>query len=182
MTKVFDFYRILNTLKFTKRKGWEEKGMNSDSIASHSFGAESIGWYIAVSEKINPQKVVIMLLIHDFVMAKMEDVTPLSGKYGKKREMEEVAKTVIFNGLPKRMRKEYKALFDEFQAGTTKEAIIAREADKLETLFQGDVYEEQTGRNDILDGFFEPYEKFIKTHTGRKMYDDLKEKHEKSKK
>ncbi len=178
MDKLTDFYQIVNVLKFAKRQGWLGKGLDTDSIAAHIFGTMSIGWFMAEREKADPHKVVEMLLVHDFVMAKMEDVTPLTGNYEHKTEMEEKAKIEVMDTLPENLKAKYVHLFNEFQEQRTKEALIARESDKIETLLQGETYEEKTGRKDILDGFFETYVKIFRTATGRKIFEEIKSRHE----
>lgn len=91
---------MISTLKKTKRQGWIARGLDADTIASHIYGAMSVGFYLAEEEKVNVEKVVQMLLVHDWVMSKIEDVTPQSGKYDKKRQMEEEAKEVVKALIP----------------------------------------------------------------------------------
>jgi putative hydrolase of HD superfamily len=172
---------IIQKLKFTKRRGWLERELDADSIAAHVYGSAVLGWIIADEEKVDKNRVVEMLLIHDFVMAKMEDVTPKSGKYGGKGELEEEAKNLVVKSLPAEKRDEYLSLFNEFQAQETKESQVAREADKLETLLQGEVYEENTKKNDILDEFIETYSGVFKTRTGKKLFDEIVSRHDKRK-
>lgn len=80
-----DFYSIVQSLKFTPRQGWVNRSLEKDSIAAHTYGAMALGWLIADKEGVDRNKVVEMLLVHDLVMAKMEDVTPSSGKYTQKK-------------------------------------------------------------------------------------------------
>jgi putative hydrolases of HD superfamily len=172
-----DLYSLIHVLKGMQRKGWVDRGLNADSIAEHAFGAMVIGLYLAQQEKVDSHKVVEMLLMHDLVMAEMEDVTPSSGKYQDKRTLEEQAKQRVVDKLPEGIREEYLSLFDEFNAQETPEAHVAKDADKLETLYQGLSYEQETGRTDILDEFLITYSDIFKTETGKKMFEEIKQKH-----
>ncbi|HCR36402.1 hypothetical protein A2130_02235 [Candidatus Woesebacteria bacterium GWC2_33_12] len=170
------FYDKIVKIKHTKRQGWLDRGLDSDTIGSHVFGAMNIGWYLSSLEKVDPNKVVTMLLVHDLVMAEIEDITPSSGKYKIKKDLEEVAKLKVSESLPKELSKNYLLLFDEFQKMETVEAQVAREADKLETLFQGEVYEEKTDKN-LLDEFLSTYKGIFKTKHGKKLFDEIKLRH-----
>lgn len=175
-----DLYSVIRQLKLSKRKGWVERKLDADSIAEHTFGAIIIGWYIAESEGVDIDRVIRILVVHDLVMAKMKDVTPKSGGYDQKREMEEKAKHKLAEVLPGNLKPEYLKLFEEYNKGISKEAVVAREADKLETLFQGITFEEETNRNDVIDEeFFNSYSKtnysiYFKTKTGKKLFEEIK--------
>lgn len=182
MTDIRDLHSLVLRLKKAQRRGWTERNLDADSIADHSYGVIVIGWYLATKEKVDVGRVIEMLLVHDLVMAKMEDVTPSTGKYDEKRDMEEKAKHLVAEEIPEELRDKYLELFGEFNEGKTKEAIIAREADKLETLLQGEEYEKSTKRNDILDEPIAGYDKYFKTQTGRKIYEKIKKRHQERKK
>lgn len=173
-TSIDDLYSIIRQLKLAKRKGWEERKLKADSIAEHTYGAVVVGWYIADIEGADTDKVIKMLVVHDLVMAEIKDVTPRSREYDQKGEMENEAKNIIAQVMSEKMRMGYIELFNEFNEGKTKESIVAREADKIETLLQGKAFEEETGRNDIVDGeFFSNYSKYIKTETGKKLFEEI---------
>ncbi len=168
---------LIFRLKQSKRKGWLDRGLKADSIAEHTYGAMLLGWLISSEEKADVNKVVQMLLVHDLVMAKMTDVTPSGGNYEDKREIEEKAKRVISGLLPINLRKTYIQLFDEFSAQKTLDSKVAREADKLETLFQGEAFEMETGRSDILDEFLKTYQTIFTTKSGKDLYEEIALRH-----
>lgn len=177
-----DFYSIINSLKFVRRKGWADRGLDADSIAAHAYGAMVLGWLIADKEGVDKSKVLEMLLVHDLVMAKIEDVTPSSGKYAQKRDLEKGAKELVAQALPEGLRDRYVALFDEFRAQESLEAKVACEADKLETLMQGEIYEEKMDKNDVLNEFLTTYASVFQTGTGKNIFEEIKARHEKRKK
>lgn len=172
-----DFYTTLNRLKFLQRQGWKDRGLNADTIASHTYSAIVIGWVLAHQAGVKVDKVIEMLTVHDLVMAKMEDVTPNSGKYDQKRNLEEEAKSKIAKLLPKNIQKKYLDLFDEFNAQETPEAKIAKQADKLETLLQGEAYEIETSDTTILDEFLETYKNAFTTKLGKQIFQQIKNRH-----
>jgi len=181
MSEISDLHSLVLILKKARREGWVERNLDADSIADHSYGAIVIGWYIATEENVDVDKVIKILLVHDLVMAKMEDVTPLTGKYDKKREIEEGAKKSIAELIPGELKRKYLDLFGEFNEDKSPEAIVAREADKLETLLQGEDYEIRTGRTDVISEQLEYYLKYFKTQTGKRIHQEIKKRHEERK-
>lgn len=175
---IFEFYSIVRKLKTTKRQGWIDRKLNADSISDHAYGAMSIGWKLSEMEHVSGKKVVEMLLVHDWIMSSIPDVTPKSGRYTEKDSLEENAKTNIVNALGNTLGKRYLELFGEFKRQDTREAKVAREADKLDTLLQADTYEQETGRNDILDEFLETYSTTFTSISGKSLFEEIKQRHQ----
>lgn len=179
--KYWNLYSIVQGLKFTKRQGWLGRKLDSDTIASHVYGSMVLGWIIANEENADKDRVIKMLMVHDFVMAKMEDISPTkgkhAGKYESKEKMEKQTNVLIKKIVPVKIAKEYSELFEEYNKKETSEAIIANEANKLETLLQGEEYEKQTGRTDILDEFLETYSGIFQTKTGSEIFRQIKLRH-----
>lgn len=178
MTDIRNLHSLVLALKKAQRRGWVERGLGSDSIAEHSYGVIVVGWYLATKERVDVGRVVEMLLVHDLVMAKMEDVTPSGGNYDQKRDLEEDAKELIVNQIPNELQKRYLELFGEFNQGKTRESVVAREADKLETLLQGEDYEKVT-KKEVINELLETYSLYFKTKTGRRIYEDIKSRRKK---
>ncbi len=179
---ISNFYSLLEVLKSTKRQGWLDRKLDADTIGSHIFGAVAIGWYLAFQEKVDVSRVIEMLVLHDLVMAKMDDVTPASGKYADKRKLEEDTKGLVKEILPASLQGKYVELFDEFNVQKTLESQVARQADKLETLLQGEVFEIKTGKTDILDEFLVTYANIFRDGVGKEIFDEIKKRHEERKK
>ena len=114
-------------------------------------------------------------MIHDSLMAYMEDVTPKSGKYDKKKDYEKDAFEVFINTVGEH-KDRFEELFNEFEEKKTKEAVIAKEADKIATLLQGDRYEIET-KKDILSEFITTYQNVFITETGKKIFEEIKNRH-----
>lgn len=176
------FYSITRKLKLSKRQGWLERDLKADSISDHIYGAMTIGWKMALEESVDQHKVVELLLVHDWVMSVIPDVTPKNGRYGEKDELEEKGKAKVTDILGQKIGKYYLDLFEEFKELKTPESRVARESDKLDTLMQGDSFEEETGRNDILDEFLETYGPIFTTKAGRRIFNEIQSRHQNRKK
>lgn len=175
--KLFDYFKPINKIKHIERKGWKLKGVKgvTDTIASHSFGAALIGWFLAEKEKVDPNKVIKLMLVHDLVMSYLEDLTPFDKEYKNKEELENHSFEEMINDIPEELKKEFIKLVKEYQEQKTKEAMIAREADELDTLLQAKVYSGILNKN-ILNEFLETYKKYFKSETGKKLWGELKKK------
>lgn len=179
--ELFGLLDPLQKIKFVQRSGWLERNLNADTIASHVMDTLLTGWYMAKKENADEDTVIHILLIHDLVMAYMDDVTPKSGKYDKKVDYEEESFKQVTAKAPEILRHEYEKLWRQFQDQSTIEARIAREADKIATLFQGECYEISEKR-DIYSEHLGYYEKVFTSDstskTGREIYRALKNRHE----
>ena len=82
---------------------------------------------------INVDRVIKMLLIHDLVEIDAGD-QPIHGEYdhAEQAAKEQRAATRIFGLLPSDQGKEYRALWDEFEAAETDDAIFAKSIDRVQ--------------------------------------------------
>jgi putative hydrolase of HD superfamily len=180
---IFGLFKPLKKIKFIKRQGWVQRGLEADTIAAHNFDSLHLGWYLAKKEGFDPGKVKSLLEVHDLVMAYMEDITPKTGGYQDKTRLEKKAARELVSNLPKEIREEYSGLLVEFEEQKTPEAKLAKEADKIATLLQGDAFEEETGRSDVQDEFLETYASVFEkaSRTSREIFDIIQQRHEKRK-
>jgi len=167
---MINFYSNVEKIKHIERNGWKKIGVKGiiDTIASHSYGAQYFGWILAINEGKNSSKIIKMLLIHDLIMAHIDNLTPHQKQYKNKRELENKAAEKLFKTLPEEISTEFKILFNEYQEEKTEEAQLAREADKLETLYQAYFYSKKLKRNE-LQQFVDSYKHKIKSKTGKEL-------------
>ncbi len=177
MKNFVGFYQLIRKLKLIKRQGWKDRDINADTISEHIYGAMSIGWRLAMEEGANHLKVIELLLVHDWVMSIIPDVTPSSGKYNEKDKLENQAKTDIVKIFDRKVGNYYLKLFEEFKSLNTLESKVARESDKLETLIQGEFFEIETKRSDILDEFLKTYHSIFTTKSGKLIFNGIKKRH-----
>ncbi|MCK4997422.1 HD domain-containing protein [Candidatus Pacearchaeota archaeon] len=175
MESLIKFYREINKIKNIKRNGWERIGIVNakDTIASHSFGATLISWVLSKRANLNENKLIKLLLIHDLIMAHVNDTTPADKEHSSKRENENIAFEKLSENIPPEIKEEFRLLFHEYQKEETEEAILARECDKLDTLLQSLMYSEELGKNKLSE-FISSYENKFKSKTGKKIFEDLK--------
>jgi len=105
-----------------------------DSLAEHSFRTAIIGMVLAELEKADKSKVVMMCLVHDLPEIRTGDANFINAVYrtGRKKEEKEAARDQWI-GLPGET--EVLALISEYEEHKTKEAIIAKDADRLDQIF-----------------------------------------------
>lgn len=109
-----------------------------------------------------------MLLIHDLVEAKVGDPDASKVDREKKTQKENRGFEEMLPQLPKAFRDEAHKLFMEFQKQETKEAILAWECDKLDTLLQALEYGKEVPG--IEQGFLRTYKSFFRTANGKEIY------------
>ena len=174
MQQILNLYKDIEKLKHTPRKGWVKRGVTEivDTIASHSYGAIILGWILAQKENLDQDKVIKLLLIHDLVMAHITDYMPEQEEYNSKIQIENKAFDKL--QIPQSTKPEFTALFEEYQEQKTEEARLARQCDKLDTLFQAFFYSKKLGK-DIMQEFLQTYNGYFKSDTGKKYYQQLAE-------
>lgn len=139
LTKQIAFIKEIDKLKYIQRK---TKLFNSDrqeNDAEHS-------WHLAVmavvlsehaNEPVDVLKVVKMVLIHDIVEIDAGDTFIYdTQKSHTNTDEERLAAKRIFGMLPEEQAHELIAIWEEFEAGETKEARFAKAMDRLEPLLQ----------------------------------------------
>jgi len=102
----------------------------SDNIASHSFRVSVIGYFLALKEKADSNKVVLMCLFHDFDESRSNDLNWVHKKYVKVFEKE------IFNDQFSFLHKEVALMkiISEYNVRKSQEALIAKDADLLDQI------------------------------------------------
>ncbi len=137
--RLVDFLFEAGMLKDTPRSGWLTIGIKDpESVAEHSFRTALIGWVLAKLEKANWERVLGMCLLHDLEETRLGDLHTVNRVYLKEKKS---AYADIFKGLF--CESEMKELARELKEMKTKEAVIARDADKLEMVFQAKEYRDQ---------------------------------------
>ncbi len=173
---LFTFFNVIEDLKHSERQGWKDKDVERprDTIASHSLGASLLGWVLAEKEDLDSDKIVKMLVMHDLIMTYVEDYTPEDEEFDSKKEMEREAFDDLIEDIPEVIRDEFTSLFQELQNQETREAKIAKEADKLDTLLQARSYSQESDE-EFFQEFIESYRDYFSSETGRSMLEELDE-------
>ena len=144
--KVYDYYRLCNKLKNVIRTGWlswNVKRERIESVAEHIFGVQMLA--IAMKSEyqydVDIMKVIFMLAVHELGEIKIGDLTQFQISNSNKEKIEHQAVHEILKGLLD--GDQIEALFLEFDAKETKEAIFAYQCDKLECDLQSSIYDDE---------------------------------------
>lgn len=172
--KIVNFIFELNQLKRQRHSGFMLAGVkNPDTIAEHALRAAQIGYILAVMEgNANPDKVATMLIIHDNGEARIGDQNKVSARYFSNKDAEQKAFREQLDNLQDEIKEKWFTYFHEYENRTTPEGIIARDADWLETAFQGKEYLD-LGYESAHD-FIDNVEKAVETESAKKLVKEMK--------
>lgn len=133
------FIKEIDKVKYIKRKTKLFNSDRNENDAEHSWHLALMAIVLAEhsDEAIDVFKVVKMVLIHDIVEIDAGDtfIYDLQKNHSNTDE-ERLAANRIFGLLPKNQADELIAIWEEFEAGETKEAKFAKAMDRLEPLLQ----------------------------------------------
>jgi putative hydrolase of HD superfamily len=147
--KILNFYTTANRLKTVIRTGWKLHEISAprlESVAEHIYGTQMLAIAVAseLGIKINLEKVIMMLAIHELGEAIIGDITlwdNMSGAEKRRREAKAVKDILTGGGLS--VGDEIYELFKEFEDNTTPEAKFCKQIDKLEADLQIKIYDQQ---------------------------------------
>jgi putative hydrolase of HD superfamily len=165
MLHLVQAYFELNHLKQLYRQGWLRVGVppeRCESVAEHSLGVALLCLFIADTwfPEADASKVLRIALLHDLGEARVGDITPHDGVTSEqKHALERQAVEQILAGLPRGA--DYLKLWEEYEQGSSFEARLVRQVDRLEMALQACVYEHQ-GFGD-LSQFFASAEKALES-------------------
>lgn len=123
-------------LKQLPRTGWVRSNVeNPESVAAHSWGMAILALRLAPKD-IDLTKVLSMCLVHDLPEVKVGDLTP-HDDVSNKAELEHSAM--------KELAPDWLALFEEYEAGESREARFVKQIDKLDMGLQAILYQNEQG-------------------------------------
>lgn len=139
LVKQITFIKEIDKLKYIQRKTKLFNSDRNENDAEHSWHLALMAIVLAehANEPVDILKVVKMVLIHDIVEIDAGDTFIYdTQKDHTNTEEERLAAGRIFGLLPKEQAEELIAIWEEFEAGETKEARFAKAMDRLEPLLQ----------------------------------------------
>jgi putative hydrolase of HD superfamily len=150
MSGLARFLFEMEHLKRVPRSGWTLVGIDPpESVAEHSFCTAVAGFVLAAQEGADPLKTAAICLFHDFHESRVSDMHHLGQAFMDWATAKRRATGGYLQRLPPVVVEHVRRLVEEEQGGTTREAIIAHDADRLELLLQAIVY--QAGGADLAD-------------------------------
>ena len=141
LTQLFNFFREIDKEKFIGRQTYLTDGVRKENDAEHAWHMAIMTVLLAgyANEKIDVLKTVTMLLIHDIVEIDAGDTYAYDENAKKtQREREVKAADRIFGLLPEKQGKEFRELWEEFEAYETAEAKFAHVLDNAQPLLLND--------------------------------------------
>ena len=139
LVKQIAFIKEIDKLKYIQRKTKLFNSDRNENDAEHSWHLALMAIVLAehANEPVDILKVVKMVLIHDIVEIDAGDTFIYdTQKNHENTEEERLAAERIFGLLPGAQAQELITIWEEFEAGETKEARFARAMDRLEPLLQ----------------------------------------------
>lgn len=140
-----EFLRAALALKDAPRRGWERvlDGQRIESVADHVWGVSLLALVLAEERpQLDRARLLETAIVHDLAEAVTGDLIP--GEYGDRSEkarFEKEALTRLLEPASDALASRILARFDEYTAGSTPEARLVRDLDKLEMGLQADRYE-----------------------------------------
>lgn len=143
--EIIRFYVLCNKLKDVVRTGWKIWNVQRDrleSIAEHVYGVQmlAIAMQSEYQYKIDLEKVVLMLALHELEEIRIGDYTPFEISKDEKAKLGHQAVAEVLGELVDKA--ELQQLVLEFDAQETAEAKFAHWCDKLEADIQCKLYDE----------------------------------------
>lgn len=130
-------------LKRAKRTGWWIAGISEpESIADHSFRTAITGTVLAALEGVDAARVALMCVLHDTQETRVGDISRIGKRYVQTADNPSVTADQVA-ACPSPVADTITSAVTEYEAGVTREAIVARDADKLECLVQAVEYQRQ---------------------------------------
>ena len=143
---VIKYYVTCNRLKNVIRTGWKDWHVKKDrieSVAEDIFGGQmlAIAMKSEYGYEIDLMKVIFMLAVHELGETVIGDLTQFQIGREEKEKLEHEAVHQVLTDLLD--GDQIEALFLEFDARETKEALFAYQCDKLECDLQSKLYDEE---------------------------------------
>ncbi|MBI2638074.1 HD domain-containing protein [Candidatus Peregrinibacteria bacterium] len=159
----------LGMLKKIEHCGTKFAGVkHPDTLGEHSCRAAQIGYALAIAEKANPEKVAIMCLMHDIGEIRIGDAHRIAQRYLKTFPAEKRAMEEQTEKLPMPLQNRIRTLWNEFHDLKTPEALVARDADLLETILQAKEYLDLGAK--AAKRWLDNGSKYLKTQTAKKLF------------
>lgn len=144
LKKQMNFIREIDKEKQIFRQTYVSDGTRKENDAEHAWHMAIMTFLLSeyANEEIDVLKTIRMILIHDIVEIDAGDTYAYDdAAKTTQRQREERAADRLFGLLPEDQAKELRDLWEEFEAGETKEACFARTMDNVQPLLLNDATE-----------------------------------------
>lgn len=141
LEKQLQFVLELDKQKEIMRQTYLADGSRKEGDAEHAWHMAIMAFLLAdyANEKIDVLKTIKMVLLHDVVEIDAGDTYAYDTKGNETKRAREIkAADRIYGMLPEDQQKEYRALWEEFEAMETPEAKFANTLDKVQPVLLND--------------------------------------------
>jgi putative hydrolase of HD superfamily len=133
MKRIADLLFEARMLKETPRSGFQFLGAGRESVAEHVYSTAFIAYVMTQLEPdVDALRLISLCLVHDLPEARIGDLNSVHKAYVQADEPRAVADLV--RGLP--FGTQLEALIEEYNAGESWEARLARDADQLSLILE----------------------------------------------
>lgn len=139
MQQQINFIECLDRLKLVLRQNLVMDESRRENSAEHSWHIATMAMVLAeyAPQSLDQLRVLKMLLLHDVIEIEAGDTFCFDVEGNRdKEERERRAADQLFGLLPVDQGAEFRAIWDEFEAGATPEARFANSLDRFQVLLQ----------------------------------------------
>lgn len=170
---LFSYFELCGKLKHLPRTGWVLRGVpQPESVASHMYRMSMMSLLFTNSNDVDRDKCLRMCLAHDLAESIVGDIAPSDGiskeeKFTKEKEAMEHISTLV----PQQVGQELILLWKEYEEGVTREAMLVKDLDRFDMIFQAWEYEKEHSQQ--LQEFFDSTNGKFQTDTVKKWVEHL---------
>lgn len=173
LKNISNFFAEIGNLSRIKRSGYTLAGVKDpETIAEHITRAAQIAYILAFLEGANPEKTAAIVLFHDNGEIRVGDQHKVASRYFNISKAENDAFDEQMKNLPEKLKMRVVNLRNEFEKRNTKEGIVARDADWLESAIEAKEYEQQGFK--IMKKWIENVEKALETKSAKDLLKYIK--------
>lgn len=137
LKNVSKFFAEIGNLARIKRTGPILAGVKDpENLAEHVARTSQIAYILAYLEGVDPERTAAIILFHDNGEIRVGDQHKIASRYFDISKAEDKAFKEQANNLPDKLKQRIISLRKEHQERKTKEGIVARDADWLESAIE----------------------------------------------
>lgn len=169
INNIAKFFAEIGILKRFSRSGCKLAGIKEEEfIGLHVVRAAQIAYILAQLEGANPEKTACIALFHDNGEIRVGDQNKVSARYFDISQAEKKAYLEQIADLPSITQQKLKQYFNEFEKRNTKEGVVAKDADWLETAISAKEYLEK-GAPKFMQKWIDNVKKALETLSAKKI-------------
>ena len=172
---LFEFFYLVADLKKIPRKGWQDKVgiLQPESVADHSYNMAIMAMVLSDLKGLDTHKILKMSLLHDLAESVIGDLTSDEISKKDKTQLENQTMSEILSKLPTKIARDYTKIWEEYQQGSSDEANLVHEVDRLEMALQAKKYITEGYSSDKLQTFLKSARENVKSKEAQEILDEI---------